>query len=273
MPGLAHAGVEAVVGHHRHGDARDAEVDRGERDQLVAVDDRAVAVDREHAVAVAVEREAGVVAARAHGLRERVDVRGAAAVVDVAAVGLGREHLDVGAEPAEQRGRDLVGGAVGAVEQQPHAGQVERAEARLERRLVAVQRRVEAAHAARARGLGRGVEQPLDLQLGRVGELVAVAAEELDPVVLVRVVRGRQHDRQGEAVAAHQQRRAGRRQDPAEHRLAARRRDPRRHRGLEHLAGLARVADHQHARRAVVAARADARARWPRARATARARR
>ena len=94
-------------------------MDRGERDQLVAVDDDAVAVDGEHAVAVAVEREAGVVAALAHGLGERVDVRGAAAVVDVAPVGLGGEHLDVGAEAPEQRGRDLVGGAVGAVEQQP----------------------------------------------------------------------------------------------------------------------------------------------------------
>ena len=70
-PRVAHRGVEAVVGHHRHGDAVAgqavglAQVQRGERDQLVAVDDGAGAVDRQHAVAVAVEREADVVAALA----------------------------------------------------------------------------------------------------------------------------------------------------------------------------------------------------------------
>ena len=63
-PGVAHRGVEAVVRHHRDGDAVAgqapgvAQVQRGERDQLVAVDDRARAVDGEHAVAVAVEGEA-----------------------------------------------------------------------------------------------------------------------------------------------------------------------------------------------------------------------
>jgi hypothetical protein len=181
-------------------------------------------------------------------------VGGAAAVVDVAPVRLGGEHLDVRAEPPEQRRGDLVGGAVGAVDQQPRARQVERAEARLQRGLVAVERRVEAADAARPRGLGRRVEHPLDLELGGVGELEAVAAEELDPVVLERVVRRGQHDREREPVAAHQQRRAGGRQDPAEHRLAAGRGDAGRDGGLEHLTGLARVADHEHARRPVVTA-------------------
>ena len=123
--GVAHRGVEAVVRHHRHRDAAarqppgGAQVQRGERDQLVAVDDRAVAVDGEHAVAVAVEREAGVVAALAHVRGERVDVRRAAAGVDVAAVGRVGEHVDVGAEAAEDLRRGAVGRAVGAVERDP----------------------------------------------------------------------------------------------------------------------------------------------------------
>ena len=78
-----------------------AQVQRRERDQLVAVDDGAVAVDREHAVAVAVEGEAGVVAPLAHRVGEALDVGGAAAVVDVAAVRVGREQVDLGAEAAE----------------------------------------------------------------------------------------------------------------------------------------------------------------------------
>ena len=70
-PGLRHRAVKAVVGHHRDRDAAAgepallAQVERGQRDQLVAVDDGAVAVDREHAVAVAVEREPDVVTRRA----------------------------------------------------------------------------------------------------------------------------------------------------------------------------------------------------------------
>jgi hypothetical protein len=61
--------VEAEVRHHRDRHAVSgqaatlAQVERGERDELVAVDHDAVAVDREDAVAVAVEREADVVAA------------------------------------------------------------------------------------------------------------------------------------------------------------------------------------------------------------------
>ena len=88
----------------------------------------------------------------------------------------------------------------------------------------------------------------LDRKLGVVGELVAVAAEELDAVVLVGVVRGRQHDGEVERVAVQQQRRGRRRQHAAEQRVAARGRDARGHRRLQHLAGLARVAQEEHTR-------------------------
>ena len=94
----------------------------------------------------------------------------------------------------------------------------------------------------------RLVERALDLELGVVGELEAVAAEELDAVVAVRVVRGGDDDAEVEPVAADQQRRAGRRQHAAEQRLAAGGGDPGGHGGLEHLARLARVADDEHAR-------------------------
>ena len=62
-PVLAHQRVEAEVGHHRHGDAVDLEVEREDRDDLVAVDRLAALVDREHPVAVAVEGDPEVEAA------------------------------------------------------------------------------------------------------------------------------------------------------------------------------------------------------------------
>ena len=74
---LAHRAVEAEVRHRRHDDlvARelpgDLQVAREQGDDLVAVDDRPVRVDGEHAVGVAVERDPEVEAAREHALRER----------------------------------------------------------------------------------------------------------------------------------------------------------------------------------------------------------
>ena len=64
-PALGHQLVEAVVRHLRDRDEVDAEVEREDRDDAVAVDELAALVDREHAVAVAVERDPEVEAAAA----------------------------------------------------------------------------------------------------------------------------------------------------------------------------------------------------------------
>ena len=55
--------MEAEVRHLRDRDEVDAEVEREDRDDPVAVDDLAALVDREHAVAVAVEGDPEVEAA------------------------------------------------------------------------------------------------------------------------------------------------------------------------------------------------------------------
>ena len=58
-----------------------------------------------------------------------------------------------------------------------------------------------------------------------------------------------EHDAEVEPVALEQQRRAGRGQDAAEQRLAARGGHARGDGRLQHLPRLARIADHEHARR------------------------
>jgi hypothetical protein len=184
------AGVEAEVRHDRHRDAGHAAVQDREREQLVAVDDRAGAVDGEHAVAVAVEREADVVAVDAR--RERVDVGRADAVVDVAPVGLVGDDGDVGVQAAEDLGRDVGGRAVGAVEQDLAAAEVERGEALVQAAQVVLLRAVQ----RRTRPIGPPVAPGSSSRrsmagLGLVAELEAVGAEELDAVVAVRVVRRR----------------------------------------------------------------------------------
>ena len=82
-PVLAHQPVEAEVRHHGDGDEVDAEVEREDGEDLVAVDDVAFAVDGEHAVAVAVEGDAEVEAAVGHDALQEREVGRAAADVDV----------------------------------------------------------------------------------------------------------------------------------------------------------------------------------------------
>ncbi len=84
-------------------------------------------------------------------LRQVLEVGRAAAGVDVAPVGLGGERLDRGAEALEDRRRGLEGGAVGAVEHHPLAGEVEW-EGRLQGAQVVLEAAVQLAHMA---GLGR----------------------------------------------------------------------------------------------------------------------
>ena len=54
---LGHEPVEAQVRHRRDRDELDAEIEREHGEDLVAVDRLAALVDREHPVAVAVERD------------------------------------------------------------------------------------------------------------------------------------------------------------------------------------------------------------------------
>ena len=76
----------------------------------------ALLVDDDHAVRVAIERDADVGAAL-HGLARMAP--GAVEphlVVDVEAVGLDADREHLGAELAQRFRRDLVGGAIGAID-------------------------------------------------------------------------------------------------------------------------------------------------------------
>ena len=94
-----HEPVKAEIRHRRHGDDVDAEMQREDRDDLVAVDSRAVRVHREHTVTVAVERDAEVELPRGDSMLKRSEVGRTAADVDVRAVGHVADRLHVGAEP------------------------------------------------------------------------------------------------------------------------------------------------------------------------------
>src|SRR5581483_6953601 len=183
---LLHEPMEAEVRHRRDGDEIDSELEREHRDDLIAVDRRAVLVDGCSELLECARRDVRICAVRA---------------------------VDRDAEPAQ----------IGA----------EALEHVLE---VAVDRDADTVDLTAA-GRGR-VEQPLDLLLDGIAQLMTVAVEELDAVVLRRVVRGRDDDAEIEPKEGD----GRRRHDTREHRGAACRRDAARERLLELATRRARVA-------------------------------
>src|SRR5260370_13615441 len=159
----------------------DAEMQREHRDDLVPVDGLAVLVDREHPVAVAVERDTKIEVAAAHELLQRRKIGGAAADVDVAAVRFVADRLDLRTEPLERTWRKPRIRAVCAVDRnaQPmHIG-AETLEDVLEITVCRDVDSIDLAAAARRRG-----EQRLDLLLRGVGQLAPLPAADLPPAVL-----------------------------------------------------------------------------------------
>ncbi len=199
--------VAPQLGDHRH--------------HLVAVDQMALLVDEDHPVGVAVERDADIGPHLAHLAAQRLGRGRADLEIDVEPVRLDPDLDHLGPELPQRLGRHLVGRAVGAVDDHPQA--VERHVAR-QRPLgvfdVAGLDVVDAPGAAEIGGAGEhrrdvAVHQRLDARLERVGELEAVRPEQLDAVVLVRIVRGGDHHAE---IAAHRagQHRDRRRRDGAE---------------------------------------------------------
>ncbi len=198
--------LQAEVGHHGRGHGAAAQPPgavpafRGQRQDLVAVHQPPVLVGQQQPVGVAVQRQAEVGAVVHHRPAQRLRHGRTTLPVDVEAVWGDAERDDRSAQFRQHRGRDAVGGAVRAVDHdlQP----VERLPAgegglgALDVAPGCVGDAGGAAQLARRRQPARkvGRHQRLDLRLGRVGQLVAVGAEQLDAVILERVVAGGNHD-------------------------------------------------------------------------------
>ncbi|CAB4340537.1 unannotated protein [freshwater metagenome] len=247
--GRLHRRMEAVIGHHSDDNAVarqtvvGPEVNRRQRDQLIAINACPEPIGSQDAIAIAVESKAEVVPVGNDSGSKRLDVGRADTVVDIAAVWRAADRCDGSPEPAEDLRADAIGRSVGAVEQQIEPRQVEVFEAHLKRPQVVLLRAVELANAAdRERRSVRCFEPRLNLLFGGVRQLQSVSTEKLDPVVLIGVVRRRDNNPEVEPVLTDQQGRRGCRQHAAEQRFSAGCRDTSSERRFKHFAGFARVA-------------------------------
>ena len=259
-PAALQRGLQAPVREDRHdedpagqGPAREP-VEGADAEELVAVDDVPVAVDDHEAVGVAVEGEAQVGAA-GHDLgREGRRGGGAAAGVDVHAVGLVVDDVDAGPGRGEDLGCGRAAGAVRAVEDDVQVARRRPREA-LAVVPVAVREGGGVDDAAdpgvpRAAELLGAPDQLLQGVLGRLVELEPPAVEHLEAVVVGGVVRGRHHDAGREAARPGEEREGRRREDPGHVHVAAQARGAGGDGGHEHAARAPGVlADHHGAAR------------------------
>ena len=188
-----------------------------------------------------------------HRGAERARAGRAAAVVDVEPVRLATDPHHLGAQLPQRGRRPPVGGAVRAVHHDAQALQTSAArEARLAAFHVAaggvVQPRGTADHVGSRQPVAEvGRHQRLDLGLRLVGQLEPVRPEQLDAVVLERVVRGRDHDAEVGPQAARQQGHRRRRQRPHQRHVDAGGQEAGHQRAFDHVAGQPRVLAQHHA--------------------------
>src|SRR6266513_1920201 len=251
-----HRLLEGVIRHQGAGDAR-KRFFRGAMpgdsvEQLVAVIRTPGSVDDQDAVAVAVQCNSQVGSLIFHLGDQGLGRGGAKSLIDIETVGPDADRDDVGAQLMEHVGRDVVGRAMRAVDDDLHAFQVELGrEGRLAELDVAPAGIVDAPRASQAGGLV-AAHWPLhlrfDRRLGAVGQLEAVAGEELDAVVGVRIVR-RADDYAGrEPQRAREVGDPWRRQRAAKQHIDSRGGEACLERGLDHVARDARVLADQHGR-------------------------
>ena len=243
--------MKAEVRHHRRNDRAARElpaalhIRAAHGEYLVAVDDAALLVDEKAAVGIAVEGNADVVAARDDLGRKIVKMRRAAALVNVHAVRLAVDKVAEAAETAEELRRGRGRRAVRAVHKHAQAGKVtldgagKMIDVRLARLAQAVAQHADLA--VRGSGIDVGEDLLLHLLFDGVGQLVALLVEDLDAVVLIRIVRGGDDNARVRALEHGEIRDRRRRQHAERHHIAADGADACNERTFEHIGRNARV--------------------------------
>jgi hypothetical protein len=199
--GDSFAGENALETEIGHGSGDDAialelvlrfEMTGDGEENAIAVDDFSGFANEKSAVGIAIEGDAKTGAFCDDALLQALEMERTAAVVDVAAVWGDTHGDDVGAESAEEFGAELVGGAIGAVENDAEAGEASSWED-------ATAEKIEIFGVERGVGRGDGwifgrrigtmlEDVRFELLFDGIGKLHAGVGEKLYAVVLIRIV-------------------------------------------------------------------------------------
>ena len=219
--------------------------------ELVAIDDIALFIDDDDPVGISIERNADISAGFLDLFGHRFRRRRANLVIDIVAIGLDADGDDLRPQlPQRERG-NLVGRTIGAIEHHAQPGQVDIGRQRALGIFDVAGARLFLAigpadlHAVRQHMGQIAVDQPLDIGLHLVGKLVAIRAEQLDAVIVIGIVRRRDHHAQIRAQRTRQHGHGRRRHRPQKVDIHAHRGKSGGQRGLDHIAGAPRIlADH-----------------------------
>ena len=182
---------------------------------------------------------------------------GSAVFVDVDAVGLVVEKHAVGPQGGKQTAGRGAGRSVGAVHRQAHAPQIHVGHVQQVADII-VHRVVTAGHPANiaAGGGGRRLravqDNRLDFLLQVVGQLIALAVENLDTIVFAGVVRRGNHDARVRLILAHQVSHRRRGHHAQQLHVGAHRAQPGHQRRLQHIGGHPGILADEHPRTPVL---------------------
>ncbi len=233
------------------------QVHRADRHHDIAVDFFTCFIGGHDTIGVTVMSDAQIESPGSHEFGHLLHVSGTTPHVDVHAVPIAVDRDHVGAKPSECLGCGNRGSPVPAVHGDLQPGQVslDGPDGVRDVALHPVGERDRLADAA-SRGtlpIARGDGELLYLVLDLVRQLEAVPTEELDPVVLGRIVRRGDDNAAVALQLARQERHSGRGYDAGKESVRASRTDARNQRGLQHLATAARVPPNHNAPSALIA--------------------
>ena len=219
---------------------------------LIAIDDRTILVTQDHPIRITIKRHAQI-GPMGHDLfLQGCGRRRATVAVDIGAIGLNRHRHHIGAKFMEHTGGDLVGRAIGAIDNHLQA-----IETQPPRKTVLHEFDVTTLGVFQTPGTtktvrrGQMIEEPVlhqdfDFLFHLIGELEPIRAKEFDSVVFIGIVRGRNHHTQigPQGQGQHGNRRG--RHGPDKHHIHPHGRESGLHGGLDHVIAQAGVFPDNH---------------------------
>ncbi len=235
------------------------QVASNDEQQIIAIHDSPSVIHHQHTIAISVERNTKISMLSQDSRLQLLHMGGAAVFVDIQTIRLSRQHRHIGAQLLEYTRSHFVGRTMGAIDNKLQPGKIGTGRhAALAKLDVAARRIVDARDLAQLAGLNhrhRCIQQLFDHQLDCIRQLGALPREKLDAIVIMRVVRGTDHDTGFSVEGTRQVSDRRCRHWPQQHYVSTCGGQAGLQRGLKHVTGNTGVLAHQNAASAHAAER------------------